>query len=119
VDDYYPLDRIEKQIDSFDPEVAVLSGNYAGFSDYLSFHPHTSFHTMQLEKEFSKNHNIIAHPACCYSKKIMEYKESLISEEIPSDDFSLWRRLLSKGAKFKILPDVLMYYRISDLKTKN
>ena len=57
---------------------------------------------MDIEKEFLKNHNIISHPACGYSRKILEYKESLVSEQIPSDDFQMWKRLLSKGAKFKI-----------------
>jgi hypothetical protein len=117
VDDYYPLDRVEKQINTFDPDVAVSSGNYSSFSENNSPNIPTEFHKMIIHNEFRMNHNIIAHPSCCYSKKIMEYKDSLISEEIPADDFALWRRLLDKGAKFKILPDVLMYYRISDLKT--
>ena len=72
---------------------------------------------LNIFNEFNKEHNIIAHPACLYSRKIMEYNDSLRSEEIPADDFSLWKRLLDKGARFKILPDVLMYYRISELKT--
>jgi|LauGreDrversion4_2_1035121.scaffolds.fasta_scaffold682285_2 hypothetical protein len=117
VDDYYPLDRIEKQINSFDPSVSVSSGNYIGFSDDNVKYNSTFFHRLSIDEEFSKNHNIIAHPACCYSRKITEYGDFLISSEIPADDFFLWKRLLLKGAKFKIIPDVLLYYRISDLKT--
>jgi hypothetical protein len=118
VDDYYPLDRVEKQIREFDPEISVLSGNYTSFSEERREISTTSFHMMDIEKEFLKNHNIISHPSCGYSRKILEYKESLVSEQIPSDDFQMWKRLLNKGAKFKILPDVLMFYRISELKTK-
>jgi len=117
VDDYYPLDRVEKQIREFDPDISVLSGNYTSFSEYKNNIHTTKFHTLNIANEFIKNHNIIAHPACCYSKKIMEYNDSLVSNEIPADDFSLWKRLLSKGARFKILPEVLLHYRISDLKT--
>ena len=119
VDDKYPLNRIEIQVNNYDPDVSVISGNYTSFSDERGIISTTSFHTMNIEKEFSKNHNIIAHPACGYSKKILEYGEILISNQIPSDDFQLWKRLLAKGCKFKIIPDVLMYYRISDLKTWN
>lgn len=118
VDDKYPLDRVEIQIKNFDPNFVVMSGNYTSFSDERLIINTTSFHTMDIGKEFSKNHNIIAHPACCYSSRIMDYNDLLVSDQIPSDDFQLWKRLLAKGAKFKILPDVLMFYRISDLKTK-
>lgn len=119
VDDKYPLHRIEIQVNNYDPEVSVMSGNYTSFSEEKEVINTTSFHTMDIGNEFSKNHNIIAHPACAYSKKILDFDERLISEEIASDDFCMWKRLLSKGAKFKIVPEVLMYYRISELKTKS
>lgn len=118
VDDKYPLDRVKIQIDNFDPEFSVISGNYVSFSEERENIHGTKFHELDISKEFSNNHNIIAHPACAYTRKILEYKEKLISEEIASDDFCMWKRLLSKGAKFKILPNVLLYYRISELKTK-
>jgi hypothetical protein len=118
VDDRYPLDRVKLQIDNFDPEISVMSGNYISFSETRENIHRTKFEELDIFKEFSNNHNIIAHPACAYSRKILDYNENLISEEIASDDFCMWKRLLTKGAKFKILPDVLLYYRISELKTK-
>ena len=118
VDDRYPLDRVKLQIDNFDPEISVMSGNYISFTETRENIHCTKFEELDIFKEFSNNHNIIAHPACAYSRKILDYNENLISEEIASDDFCMWKRLLTKGAKFKILPDVLLYYRISELKTK-
>jgi hypothetical protein len=118
VDDKYPLERVKLQIDNFDPEVSVISGNYISFSETRENIHGTKFHELDIFKEFSNNHNIVAHPACAYTRKILDYNEKLISEEIASDDFCMWKRLLSKGAKFKIIPDVLLYYRISELKTK-
>lgn len=118
VDDKYPLDRVKIQIDNFDSEFSVISGNYVSFSEERENIHGTKFHELDIFKEFYNNHNIIAHPACAYTRKILEYEEKLISEEIASDDFCMWKRLLSKGAKFKILPNVLLYYRISELKTK-
>jgi hypothetical protein len=117
VDDKYPLDRIQIQIDNIDSDFSVMSGNYTSFSELTPKIATTNFQELNIFNEFKKEHNIIAHPACLYSRKIIEYNDSLRSEEIPADDFSLWKRLLDKGAKFKILPDVLMYYRISELKT--
>ena len=96
-----------------------MSGNYTSFSESQNNIHTTKFHLLNIQNEFIKNHNIIAHPSCAYSRKILDYKEKLISEEIASDDFCMWKRLLDKGAKFKISQDVLLYYRISDLKTKN
>ena len=119
VDDVYPLDRLQLQILNFDPTVAVMSGNYQAFFDRINRMQPTQFHTLNVVDEFSKNHNIIAHPACCYSKAILNYSEFLRSEEIPADDFAMWKRLLVKGSTFKILPNVLMNYRISDLKTQH
>lgn len=118
IDDKYPLDRIKLQVEIFDPEISVISGNYTSFSDERDIIHTTNFDKLFISKEFSSNHNIIAHPACGYTRKILDYNEELRSEEIASDDFCMWKRLLSKGAKFKILPNVLLYYRISELKTK-
>lgn len=118
VDDYYPINRISLHVQNYNNEFSVISGNYQGFngdSDLLGI---TQFHTMNIDDEFSKNHNIISHPACGYTRKFLEYKEKLISQEVPADDFYMWKRMRAKGAKFKILPEVMMYYRISDLKTK-
>jgi hypothetical protein len=119
VDDKYPLDRVKIQVDSFDPEISVSSGNYMSFSDSRENIHSTKFHELNFHEELLKNHNIIAHPACAYTKKILDYNEKLLSEEIGFDDFCMWKRLLAKGAKFKILPDILLHYRISDLKTKH
>ena len=118
VDDYYPVNRVSLQIQNYDTNYAVISGNYQGFKSYEDNQQRTNFHSLNIDTEFSKNHNIIAHPACGYTRKFIEYKETLISNEIPADDFCMWKRMKAKGAKFKIIPEVLMYYRISELKTK-
>ena len=87
VDDRYPLDRVKIQIDNFNPEISVMSGNYVSFSETRENIHCTKFHELDISKEFFNNHNIVAHPACAYTKKMLEYNEKLISEEIASDDF--------------------------------
>jgi hypothetical protein len=116
VDDVYPLNRVQIQVTNYDPEIPVISGNYVWFKGPQKGEP-TIFHKLNIDTEFKKGHNIIAHPACAYTKKFLDYNDSLRSNEIPADDFMLWKRLREKGANFKILEDVLLYYRISELKT--
>jgi hypothetical protein len=114
VDDVYFPSRVDLQIKAYDANVPVISGNYQILnSDYR-----TAFHLLDMDAEFDRNHNIIAHPVCGYTKKYLEYRDKLISREIPKDDFRLWKRIRHKKAVFKIMPDILFYYRVSELKTK-
>jgi len=114
VDDVYFPERVDLQIKAFDANIPIISGNYQILdSDYC-----TAFHLLNIDTEFAKNHNIIAHPACGYTKKFLEYRDKLKSHEIPKDDFALWKRIREKKASFKILPEILFYYRLSSLKTK-
>ena len=60
-----------------------------------------------------RNHNIIAHPGCVYSKNFIENSGLLVPEEIPKDDFNLWKRSYAKF-QFKIVPYTLLFYRIHE-----
>jgi len=118
VDDYYPIETLETLIKNYDPYYSVISGNYRSFNDYNNIIFTTKFHHLNIEREFQRGHNIISHPSCLYTRSFLNHNESLLSSEIPKDDFGMWKRMLNKGAKFKILPNILLNYRISDLKTK-
>ena len=117
VDDYYPPETLSILLMHYDPYFCLISGNYQSFSENNNNRYVTKFHYMNVEREFNRGHNIISHPCCLYTRSFPNYNESLKSEEIPKDDFGMWKRMLSKGAKFRILPNILLYYRISELKT--
>jgi hypothetical protein len=117
VDDCYPQDSLSTLISNHDPYFCLISGNYKAFSEDNDSIYTTKFHYMNIDREFSREHNIISHPCCLYTRTFLNYNEELISSEIPRDDFKMWKRMLNKGAKFKIIPNVLLNYRISNLKT--
>jgi hypothetical protein len=118
VDDYYPEETLGILISNYDPYYSVISGNYQSFTHYDNIIFTTKFHHLNIDREFQRGHNIISHPSCLYTRSFLKHNEKLLSEEIPKDDFGMWKRMINKGAKFKILSNVLLNYRISDLKTK-
>lgn len=117
-DDFYSLDRLEKQIKYMEAGYDVVSSNFYIIDENDNIKHRTEFHNKDILAESNKDHNIIAHPVLCYSRKFWTTCTKLVSNEIPRDDFELWKRSYAKkNYKFIILPDFLLYYRISELKT--
>jgi len=114
IDDWYALNRFEKQIPWIERGYDVVSSNFYRVNEDESMKQTFVFHTRDMVKEaFEKNHNILAHPVLCYSKKFWATCDKLNPSEIPADDFALWKRSYKKGCyKFIILPDVLLFQRI-------
>lgn len=78
------------------------------------------FSEMNIEEHAARGHNVIAHPACAYSKnfilksKLLQPTEAMRKGlEKWTDDFDLWKRSYGKF-KFFIVPYVLLYYRIHE-----
>lgn len=112
IDDYYSLDRVEKQLKYLKKGYDVVSSNFVRVDENDRHLERMNFHFRNPVKEARNNHNIIAHPVCAYSKKFWTQCDKLKGEEIPRDDFELWKRSYKKGFNFLILPDYLLYYRI-------
>jgi hypothetical protein len=64
------------------------------------------------EVEFAKGHNIIAHPATCWSRRFWEAGYRMNPARIPQEDFDCWRRALAGGMRIGIQPEILLNYRI-------
>ena len=109
VDDFYSPDWIEKEIAVAMKGYDIVSSNFALVKDGVITETHY-FDKLDIPLELSNNHNIIAHPAVCYSKKFWE-QNRYIPEQIPLEDLMLWQRAI-KNSKFIILPDVLLYHRL-------
>jgi hypothetical protein len=59
-----------------------------------------------------ENTNLIAHPAVCFKKSFWrKFSDLCYADEIPREDLELWKRSMKHQLKFKILPQVLLYYR--------
>ena len=115
IDDIYTLDRFEKQMVWMEAGYDVVSSNFYHIDDSGRVINSLAMDSKGMELEAKRGHNIIAHPVCCYSKNFWTNCTKLKSEEIPKDDFELWKRSFGKF-KFKILPNFLLYYRVHSQK---
>jgi len=111
IDDIYAPDRFEKQIEFIKRGYDVVSSNFYHIDELGRLINTVSMDGKDPRTEAGKEHNIIAHPVCCYSKNFWLNCTKLRSEEIPKDDFELWKRSYGKF-KFIILPNFLLYYRV-------
>ncbi len=115
VDDIYSNNRIEKQLPYLKAGYDVVSSNFIHIDENDKPLRSLIFHSSDIEYEASRNHNIIAHPVCAYSRYFWLHCTKLRGEEIPLDDFELWKRSY-KFFNFIIVPEFLLYYRIHSLK---
>lgn len=110
IDDLYHQERILRQLpycekyDVVSCDMTHIDGENTVTKENILFSQ------MNIREHAEKNHNILAHPACIYSKNFIENSGLLIPSEIPRDDFELWKRSFGKFTFF-IVPYVLLYYR--------
>ena len=120
LDDYYHQDRVKIQTSQ------MKNGNYDVISsDFCYIRENKDgldeiFHYMNIARyaDFIKenllvNHNVIAHPSVCYSKNFWIYN-TYDTTKVPEEDLDLWKRSILRGFRFKVIEDVLLYYRIHD-----
>lgn len=111
IDDFYSLDRFEKQIEEIRMGVDVVSSNFYRINEQDNLIDNLNFSDLNIKQEGDRDHNILAHPVLCYSRNFWNNCEKLNPSEIPRDDFMLWKRSYDRFS-FKILPDYLLYQRI-------
>lgn len=120
LDDHYCNTRFEKQIKAINQGYDLVSSNiqYIEERDGLDVHGQVfEFAKLNIHEEFNKKNNIIAHPACCYSKKFWETNKYYNTESLGFEDMELWVKALNNGSKIHIIDEVLLYYRISAKQT--
>lgn len=118
-DDYFSLDRIEKQLVYLKNGYELVSSNFTLVEKEKEIHTHR-FHHLDIKRELQKGHNIICHPSVAYSKDFWR-KNRYNSKEIPAEDLRLWQRAINNSS-FVILPDNLCFHRIHEnsvCKSKN
>jgi len=116
VDDSYDINRFQLQIDEINKGFDVVSSNFCYVTDFYGEDMITKtflFDKMDIKSELDRDHNIIAHPCVCYSKRFIE-RFRYNTHGIPREDLDLWKESINKGFKFKILEPTLLYYRIHD-----
>lgn len=120
IDDMYSPMWVNKSLKAAIQGYDLVSSNFVLIRDDKIEHKHF-FDKLDLKKELAKQHNIVCHPAVCYSKKFWFRNNRYIPDEIPFEDLRLWQRAIN-NSKFLILPEHLCYHRLHDgsvCKSKN
>lgn len=116
LDDYYNEYRIVKQLDYIECGYDIVSSNFEYIKEIDSEDKVINSFDMSkydIKEELNKDHNVVAHPSVCLTKKLwdkLKYNDKLI----PKEDLDLWKRAINSGFRFKIVPEVLLHYRIHD-----
>lgn len=115
LDDFYTLDRIEKQMGEIKKGSDLVSSNMCYLEErngedvtlkYFNF-----FEMGSIEKNLIGGNNVIAHPVVAFSKNFWT-SNRYDPSEVPLEDFLLWKRAASNGVKFSIVNDYLLNYRL-------
>ncbi len=110
MDDKYHIDRFKIQIDYIKRGYDLISSNFIQIDANGADVRQMNFSKMDIYENLSKDHNIIAHPVVCYSRKFIE-ENRYMPEQIPKEDLLLWRRTCRRY-KFHICDEHLLRYRL-------
>lgn len=110
MDDNYHIDRFKVQIDYIKRGYDLVSSNFTHIDTNGVDVRQMSFSKMDIYENLSKDHNIIAHPVVCYSRKFIE-ENNYMADQIPREDLLLWKRTC-RIYKFHICDDYLLRYRL-------
>lgn len=113
VDDWYALNRFNTMLPWIEKGFDVVSSNFYRVDSFEEVYQKLEFDRLDPVREaFKRGHNIIAHPVVCYSQKFWLNCDRLKPDEIPQDDFELWKRSYKRGFKFHICPEYLLFQRV-------
>ena len=120
LDDYYAKNRFELQVKAIQQGVDIVSSDFCYIQekegeDVVTHHLNILRHG-DIQQNLNRNHNMIAHPVVCFSRKFWK-GNNRYQDELPMEDMKLWQRSIKKGYKFQILPEELLFYRIHDKQT--
>jgi glycosyltransferase involved in cell wall biosynthesis len=115
LDDYYSLERFEKQIRFLKEGYDIVSSDFCYIEENGDLDIVTHYLDIKkagdIKTNILNNNNVIAHPCVSYSRNFWE-NNRYNSEEIPEEDFLLWKRSIQNEFKFHICDEILLNYRL-------
>jgi hypothetical protein len=124
LDDYYDTSRISLQLEMMiRDDYDILSCDFCYIKERIKdgiaidvFQEFIDIHRYgEIKKNLIRLHNVIAHPAVCYSRRFwMDLNNRYDITKVPEEDMDLWIRSIERGYKFGIHQNVLLYYRRHD-----
>lgn len=120
MDDYYHQDRFEKQLKYMD-KYDVVSSDFCYIEDMNGTDVITTYLNIckygDIKENLNNNHNMIAHPSVCISKRFWTNDNRFNPSTIPAEDMDLWKRAINNKYNFYIINEVLLFYRIHKNQT--
>ena len=135
IDDYYDLTRFENQIkiikklnydvvssqmiyiNEKNKEIKKIKHLAYTFNKTENIEEQIKKEQKFIKKEFQRNHNIIAHPCVCYTKRFWKLVGPY-PNKIPREDLILFKRAsCNNKIKMHISKKFLLYYRIHNSQT--
>jgi hypothetical protein len=129
IDDFYDVSRFERQIKiiqklNYDIDINENDTKIKKI-DYLAYNfkknkpiqEQIKEEQRYIKNEFLKNHNVIANPCVCYTRRFWKlmgpYKNI-----VPREDYMLFKKAaISNNINIHISKKFLLYYRIHDIQT--
>lgn len=122
-DDICKPDRFQKQVSYLkrNTNVALVSGavEYIDESGEVFGRTYPITSKKQIKKKILNFGNIIVHPAVMMRSDAINSCGGYCAGLTTVQDYHLWRKFLRKNYDLSILPDVLIYYRISGFAISN
>lgn len=117
LDDTFHHNRFLHQIEMVRAGYDLVSSNFFHVKEiegnYRIIHS-LNFSSVDIRTELLiHNHNICCHPVICFTKNFWE-KYGPYTGQIPTEDLTLWKYAVEKGAKIGIVPEYLCNYLIHD-----
>ena len=122
LDDYFMINRFEKQIETIKKGYDICSSEYKFIQeinnkDVIGNIAGLSLDT--LDNLFIRDITPMAHPSVCYSRNFWLKYGPYIPSEIPREDKNLWIRSYKNGAKMFIHKEPFLFYRIHNKQVSN
>lgn len=129
LDDYYRNDRVELQTQAITTGgYDIVSSDFCYISedefenDNVTLIMNMKHYQLDIRQNLKIDHNVIAHPSVCYNKTFWSEKNNRYDvTKTPQEDLDLWKRAINNGFSFKMIPEILLYYRrhINQVSEKN
>lgn len=123
LDDYYRLDRFEKELIHMENGYDLVSSDFCYITenekkeDVVIRHMNIKQYG-DIESNLVSNHNIIAHPCVVMNRNFWSNNRYNI-DKTPAEDMYLWQEAIKKGYKFYIDDEELLFYRIHTNQVSN
>jgi len=120
LDDIFHIERFALQLKAVEEGAELVSNNFQIIEEVNGVDilgKEMIFHNLDIKAEQERGHNVLCHPSICYTGKFWRENKYYKTNELGFEDFTLWKKAVTKGVNIRILDQILCYYRMSPKQT--